>query len=92
MTGCAKDDISVAGQLLDNLLGLQVPNVNKVVLRPRDDPLPTGDREVGKDAVLFVFVTRVGLEALALRVVPQLECVVERGCQDVLAIGTKLDK
>ena len=27
-----------------------------------------------------------------LRVVPQLECVIECGCQDVFPVGGKLDK
>ena len=34
----------------------------------------------------------VGLEALAFRVVPQLERVVEGGCEDVFAVGREFDE
>ena len=37
-------------------------------------------------------MARVRLQALALAVVPQLERVVERGCEDVLSVGRKLDE
>ena len=39
--------------------------------------LNTCNTEIGKDAILFVLVALVGLETLALAVVPQLECVVQ---------------
>ena len=39
VTSRAQDDVCVAGKLLDNFLGLQVPNVNLVVLRTGNDPL-----------------------------------------------------
>ncbi len=45
----------------------------------------TRDAEVGKDAVLLILVSGVGLEALALAVVPQLQRVVQRRRQDVLS-------
>ena len=63
-----------------------------VIFRSRDDPLAPGDRKVGKDAILFVLVAAVGLQTLALAVVPQLEGVVEGGCQDVLPVGRELDE
>ena len=34
----------------------------------------------------------VGLQALALAVIPELESVVESGRQDVLPVGRELDK
>ena len=37
-------------------------------------------------------MARVGLEALALGVVPQFERVVQSGGQDVLAVGGELDE
>lgn len=79
-------------ELLNDLLRLQVPDVYQVVFGPRHDPLATGDGKVGKDAVLFVLVSCVGLKTLAFGVVPQLERIVQRGCQDVLAVGAELDK
>lgn len=54
--------------------------------------LSSCDAEVGEYTVLLVFVARVRFEALAPTVVPQLKGVVERGSQDVLAVGAELDK
>ena len=45
----------------------------------------TCDTEVGKDAVLLVLVSLVGLEALALAVVPKLQRVVQGRRQDVFS-------
>lgn len=73
-------------KLLHYFLGLQVPNVHAVVLRSRYNPLATSDRKVCKNAVLLIPVPCVRLETLSFAVVPQLECVVQSGCQDVLAI------
>ncbi len=81
----------MSGELLNDLLSLQIPNVHHVVLRAADDPLASGDGEVGKDAVLLVLVARVRLERLALGVVPQFERGVESGGEDVLAVGGELD-
>jgi len=39
VTSRAQDHVCVAGKLLDNFLGLQVPNVDLVVLRTGNDPL-----------------------------------------------------
>lgn len=36
--------------------------------------------------------TGVGLETFAFGIVPKLECVVEGGSQDVLAVGRELDE
>ena len=79
-------------QLLNDLLRLQVPDVDQVVLGPRNDPLSTGHRKICEDAILFVFVAAVRFQALAFAVVPQLEGVVERGSQDVLSVGRELDE
>lgn len=54
--------------------------------------LAAGDGEVGEDAVLFILVSGVRLEAFALGVVPQLERVVERRGEDVLAVRGELDE
>ena len=51
----------MASQLLDNLLGLQVPDVHHVVLTPRHNPLAPSHGEVGKHTILFILVTSVGL-------------------------------
>ena len=61
----------MALQLLDNLLGLEVPYVDAVVLAPAHDPLSARHAKVGKYAELVVLVPRVRLEALARVVVPQ---------------------
>ena len=66
MTGSGENHVSVAGQLLHDLLGLQVPDIDQAVLAARHDPLAAGDGEVGEDAILFILVTRVGLQTLAL--------------------------
>ena len=63
-----------------------------VVFRSRDDPFAARDGKVGKDTVLLVLVPAVRLQALALAVVPQLQGVVEGGCQDVLAVWRELDE
>ena len=54
--------------------------------------LSTSDGKVGKNAVFFVLVSGVGLEALPLAVVPEFEGVVEGGRQNVLAIRGKFDE
>ena len=66
MTGSGENHVRVAGELLDDLLSLQVPDVDQAVLAAGDDPLAAGDGEVGEDAILFVLVSRVGLQTLAL--------------------------
>ncbi len=92
VTRRAQDDVGVAAQLLHDLFGLQIPNVDVVVFRSGHDPLAAGHGEVGEDAVLFVAVTRIRLEAFAFGVIPQLESVVQRGGEDVLAVRRELDK
>lgn len=57
MAGSAEHDIGMTQQLLHNFLGLQVPDVDHVVLGARHDPLASGDGEVGKNAILFVAMT-----------------------------------
>ena len=66
MTGGAEDHVGVARQLLDDLLGLQVPDVDQAVLTAGHDPLAARDGEVGEDAILFILVSGVGLQTLAL--------------------------
>lgn len=90
MASRTEDRIRVALQRLHDLFALQVPDVHHVVLTARHDPLATGDGEVGKDAVLLVPMAGVRLQALALRIVPQLERVVERCRQNVLAVRREL--
>jgi hypothetical protein len=92
MAGCAEDHVCVPVKLLHNLFGLQVPDVHKVVLASAHNPFTTCNTEVGKNAIFFILVSRVGLEALALAVIPQFEGVVEGGRQDIFTIGRELDK
>ena len=66
MTGGGENHVGVARQLLDNLLGLQVPDIDLAVLTAGHDPLAARDGEVGEDAILFILVSRVGLQTLAL--------------------------
>ena len=68
MAGGGQDDVRVAGQLLDDLLVLEVPDVDLVVLAPGHDPLATRHREVGKHAVLLILVSSVGFQTLALEI------------------------
>ena len=48
--------------------------------------------KVSKYAILFVLVAGVGLEALALAIVPELERVVQSRRQDVFPIGGELNE
>ena len=66
-------------QLLDYFFGLQVPNVDHVVFTARNDPFATGNGEIGKNTVFFVFMTGVGFETFAFGIVPQLQRVVQGG-------------
>ena len=66
VAGCGQHHVRVAVQLLDNLLGLQVPDIDLTVLTAGHDPLAARDGEVGEDAILFILVSRVGLQTLAL--------------------------
>ena len=107
MTGGGEHHVRVARELLDDLLGLEVPDVDQTVLTAGHDPLAASHGEVGEDAILFILVPGVGLQTLALQtdlslqsdvkyshlgVVPQLQSVVQRGRQDVLPVGRELDE
>jgi len=92
MASAAEDDVRVPLQLLHDLFGLQIPDVDLVVFAAADDPLAPRHREVGEDAVFFILVALIGLEAFAFGVIPQLESVVQCRGQDVLAVGGKLDE
>lgn len=92
MAGRAQHRVRVSLQSLHDLLALQIPNVHHLVLAARHDPLAARHREIRKDAILFVPVPRVRLQALALRVVPQLQRVVQRRSQDVFPIRRELDE
>lgn len=54
--------------------------------------LPSCHWEICKDAVFLIAVSSVSLEALALAVVPQFQCVVQCGCQNILSIWWELHK
>ena len=88
----AQDDVGVSVQLLDDLFRLEVPDVDQVVLGPRNNPLSTRHGKICKNAIFFIFVPAVRFEAFAFAVVPQLEGVVECGGEDVLSVGRKLDE
>lgn len=92
VTGATKYDVGVALKFLDDLLGLQIPYVDLVVLAAADDPLAASDGKVGKDAIFFVFVALIRLEAFALGVVPQLKRVVQSSGENVFTVWRKLDK
>ncbi|KAL4679030.1 hypothetical protein H8959_008680 [Pygathrix nigripes] len=64
----------------------KVPNVKKVILRARHNPLPASNREIGKYAVFLILVASVHLQALPAAVVPELQSVVQSGSQDVSAV------
>ena len=92
MTGAAENHVRVTLELLHDLLGLQIPDIHLVVFAAAHDPLAARDGKVGEDTVFLVFVPLIRLQTFALGVVPQLESVVQRGGQDVLAVGRKLDE
>ena len=79
-------------QFLHHFFGLQIPNVDHIILRSAHNPLAAGHRKVGENTVFLILVSRVRFEALALGVIPQFQRVVQRGRQDVFAVGTELDK
>lgn len=54
--------------------------------------LATSHREVGENAVSFVLVSSVRLQALPLRVVPKLKGVIEGGRKDVLSVRRELNE
>lgn len=87
MASGTQNDIRVSEQLLHYFFGLQIPNVNHVIFRAGHDPLTTGDGKIGKNAILFISMAGVGLQTFAFGVIPQLQGVVERGGQNILAIG-----
>jgi len=68
---------------LDNFPGLQVPDVDLVVLAARDDPFPARDAEACGDAVLRVHVADVRLEASRGVIIPQADGAVVCGGEDV---------
>ena len=82
----------MAFKLLNNLLGLQIPNVNLLVLTTTDDPFAASDAKAGKNTILVVLVAAVRLETLARVVVPQANGIVQRRRKDIFAIGRELDK
>lgn len=79
---------------LPDTIHCKIKSVNKSMQRVVEQIsyLSTGDWEVGKYTVFLVFVARVSLQAFALRVVPQLECIVECGSQDVFAIRREFNE
>lgn len=54
--------------------------------------LAAGNRKIGEYAVFLIFVSGVCLQAFALRIVPQFQCVVQCGRQNVFAIGREFHK
>jgi len=92
MASATKDDVGVALKLLNDFLRLQVPNVHLVVFAATHDPFATRHGEVGEDTVFLVLVPLISLEAFALGVIPQLECVVQRRRQNVFAVRGEFDK
>jgi hypothetical protein len=74
-------------QSLHNLLRLQIPYINLLILAPTHNPLAPRDTKTAKDAVLGITVTRVSLEAFRGGVAPEAEGVVERRGQYVFAVG-----
>ena len=91
MTSATEHHVRVALKLLHDLLRLQIPDVHLVVFATAHDPFATRDGKIGEDTVFLVFVPLIRLQTFALGVVPQLESVVQRGGQNVFAIGRKCD-
>merc|ERR1719419_1511791 len=82
----------MALKFLDDFLRLQIPDVDLVVLAAADDPLAARHGEVGEDTILLVLVALICLEAFALRVVPQLERVVQSRGENVFSVWRELDE
>ena len=76
-------------QFLYNFFGLQIPNVNIVVLWTRYNPFATSYWEIGKNTILFVLMSAVGFQAFSFRIIPQFESVVQCSGQNVFAWKNK---
>lgn len=100
-----EDDIIVSLQCLNNLFGLQVPNVDLLVLRTGDNILERkeiikwciaylslSDGEIGKHAVLFIDVTLVNLSTTSLRIIPKFNCAIKTGGEYKSSIWRESDK
>jgi len=53
-------------QLLDDFFRLQIPNINQIVFRAADDPFSSSDGKIGENAIFFIFVSAVSLDAFVL--------------------------
>ena len=77
-------------QLLDNLTGLQIPDVYTMILTATHDPLATCDGEAAKDTIRVVLVSCIGLETLSSMIVPKTNCIIQGRCQNELSVGREL--
>jgi len=75
--------VCVAFQYLDNFPCLQIPKVDLVVLASRQYPLPPCHAEAGRDAVLGILVSDVGLQTARRMVVPEPDRAIVRCREDV---------
>jgi hypothetical protein len=73
----------VTFEYLDDLAGLEIPNVGLVIFAAGDDPLAARDAEACGDAVFCVGVPSVGFQTARGLVVPQADRTVVRGGEDV---------
>jgi hypothetical protein len=69
---------------LHDLSALEVPEVNFVVLAPRDNPLPSGHTKASDDAKFCVAVAYIRFETAGGVIVPQTDRVVVCRGQDIL--------
>ena len=68
MAGGGENHVRVPRQLLHDLLVLEVPDVDLVVLATRHDPLAASHGEVGEHAILLVLVSGIRLQTFTLNI------------------------
>jgi hypothetical protein len=69
---------------LHDFSALEVPQVNFVVLAPRDNPLPSGHAKASDDTIFCVGMAYIRFETAGCMIVPQANGVVVCRGQDIL--------
>ena len=57
---------------MNNILGLQIPDIEHVVFRAADYPFAASHREIGKYTVLLIAMARIRFQALNRNKIQQL--------------------